>query len=591
MTTEAGSTVEPHSGWEWRVTAVVAVAAFVFGFAGMWKYECAAHPTGGVDLWSVFYHTLQLFILHAPHLENHVPWQLHVGRLLGAVPLCVAAVMAFFQVFPDEWNLIMLRLPWTRAHVVICGLGDVGQRLAIQGRQRKKRIVAIEKSCPSSTRQLMREQGVLVFDGDATDEGQLRAARVDRAEFVVASGPDDQTNVAIAATVARAFEPAGDRAAPLVCRTLIGNPDTRHVLSRQPLFSANPARYRVNFSDLDQHAVAARQALRLYPLDFQPIGQHDATVVRLVVIGFRAAGQGLALHAAQIGHFTNEIGRGKRLRLSVVDSTGASVAEFKARYPNLERVCDFESLGLRQSTSDLVPALAELCPTDEPASALVTYAFCWEDPLGDERNFRFGMELLQRVEGRAAQILIRQNSRKGFAELLSSGLNDAAATSRVHPFGMVEDVFSWDVLLHESEDKLARALHEDFRARNPDQPNPGWDELSEEFRDSNRRAADHIPIKLRALGYHQEQVTKEKARILGFSEPEIDLLARMEHARWCGERYLSGWTYGEKTDRAEKINRNLTEWDQLPREEKKKDPDQINAISSALDSIGVGIYR
>jgi len=156
---------------------------------------------------------------------------------------------------------------------------------------------------------------------------------------------------------------------------------------------------------------------------------------------------------------------------------------------------------------------------------------------------------------------------------------------------MVEDVFSWNVLLHESEDKLARALHDVYRAQNPTGPHPGWEELSEEFRDSNRQAADHIPIKLRALGYHQEPLTNQKARIVSFEEPEVDLLAQMEHTRWCAERYLAGWTYGVTTDRKRKINRCLTEWNKLTPEEQKKDPEQINAISKALYNLGIGIYR
>jgi len=334
LNTAAASTTEQHSSWGWWATGVIAVAAFGFGFAGMWEYERAASPTRGVDFLSLIYHTLQLFILHGPHLDRPVPWQLHVGRLLGAVPLCVAAVMAFLKVFPDEWNLMMLRLPWTRGHVVICGLGDIGQRLAHEGRLRKKRIVAIEKSCPPSKRQLMRDQGVLVLVGDATEDAQLGAAQVGRADFVIASCEDDQTNAAIAAMVGKVLGSASSRSVPLVCRALIGNPHIRQLLSRHPLFS-DPLRYRVNFSDLDRHAVAARQAFRLYPLDFQPIRQHDDTVVRLIVIGFGNAGQSLALHAAQIGHFANEVGKGMRLRLTIVDSTDALFEEFKARYPNL----------------------------------------------------------------------------------------------------------------------------------------------------------------------------------------------------------------------------------------------------------------
>jgi hypothetical protein len=156
---------------------------------------------------------------------------------------------------------------------------------------------------------------------------------------------------------------------------------------------------------------------------------------------------------------------------------------------------------------------------------------------------------------------------------------------------MIEDVFGWDVLLHESEDKLARALHKVYKLKNPSEPHPEWDELGEGYRDSNRQAADHTSIKLRALGYHAEQLTKEKPRIVSFADSEIELLAQMEHIRWCAERYLAGWMYGEQTDRQRKINRNLVAWDKLLPTEQKKDPEQINTISEALYSIGLGIYR
>jgi hypothetical protein len=357
MHTDTGLTGEVRSSWVWWATGLVAIVAFGCGFVGMWEYEQAVRPGGSVDPWSVTYHTLQLFILHAPHLDGPIPWSLHVGRLLGAIPVCVAALIGFFKVFPDELNLLRLRLPWARGHVVICGLGEVGVQLAIQGRRRKKRMVAIESQCPQATRQLMRQHGVLVLDGDATEESQLEGARIQRAEFVVASCHDDQTNIALAAAIGKLAESARGRHNALICRTLIENPDTRRLLSSAS-FSSDDSRYRVNFTDLDQHAVAARQALRMYPLDFQPIRQHDDNLVRLIVVGFGMAGQSLALHAAQIGHFANEVGKGRRLLLSIADPTDSLLNEFKTRYPNLERVCDVELIVLPLSASDQVNKLA-----------------------------------------------------------------------------------------------------------------------------------------------------------------------------------------------------------------------------------------
>jgi len=153
---------------------------------------------------------------------------------------------------------------------------------------------------------------------------------------------------------------------------------------------------------------------------------------------------------------------------------------------------------------------------------------------------------------------------------------------------MVEDIFSWDVLLRESQDMLAQQLHMAYQELNPAAKD--WQDLSEDFRDSNRQAADHIPIKLRALGYHLEKGTRP-GRINQFETKNKEVLARMEHARFCAERWLAGWTCGPQTIREKKINRTLVKWDDLPPDERLKDHGQINAIPNALYKMGLGIYR
>ncbi len=554
----------------------------------MWIYERHASPDASrlSVAADAVYHTLQLLVMESPHLEEKsIPWQLHFGRLFGAAFFLALTILALRRLFPDEVKFMQLRL-WKKNHVVICGLGELGTRLALEGRKHHKFVVAIEKSCSASKREAMREKGVLVLDGDATENAQLEQARVQSAEFVVAACPQDGTNVAIAAEVGKLMESAPAREAQLLCllcRTLIENAETRRLLYGNPAFQASP-RYRVNFSDLDRHALAARQALRMFPLDFKPIRENDDTLVRLVVIGFGSIGQSLALHAARIGHFANEVGKSKRLRLTIVESDAHIFEDFKAQYPNLHEVCDFERVALQTQRSLL---LDDLSVISQQPDMLVTFAFCCNE---DEKNFRFGTELLPRIRSANAQILCHQETHKSFAALWSDDFNPGDTNSKIRAFGMVEDIVNWENLLHEEEDNLARALHKNFTRQHPNQ-HVGWDELGEGFRDSNRQAADHIEIKLRALGYHSAPLQKGQHRITKFEEPEIELLAKMEHARWCAERFLDGWTRGDTTDRDKKVNRCLVPWAQLPDEEKKKDPEQITAIPSALNNIGRGIYR
>lgn len=603
---EGAFTSPPPPGRERLLWAVSTVAAFVSvatsSLVFWWMSDVQSWFWRVVE---ALYSGAELLLLHVP--EESLPllhdpnpgWQgiaLHLARLSAIIALLFTGIALVVQFFGQE----LLRT-FARGHVVICGLGDVGLRLAIRAPRRfMKPIIAIEKSCPPPVHELLQHHGVILIDGDATEEKQLKTAKVHRAELVIATCSDDQTNLAVAATVRQILASSNANNRPVVCRTLIRDPATRVLLSRQGFFRDNPSRYQVNYGDLDRHAVAARLALKTHPLDFQPIREQDDTEVHLVVIGFGTAGQSLALHAAEIGHFANEVdqhGRTKRqLRLTVVDSTDEVLAEFTARHSKLDQIIAVDTANF-PTKPDFVSRLAALCPpqTQSAASALVTFAFCWEDQTSDERNFRFGTELAQCTKDRAAQTLIYQDSRKGFAALLEDGAG-ADVRGRIHPFGMVEDVFNWDALVHEEQDMLAKALHDSYRRKRLEagesvEAHAPWNDLGDELKDSNRQAADHIPVKLRALGYHHERLREGQPRIAHFTYSEIELLSRMEHARWCAERFLGGWSHGETTDRAKRVNKCLVEWGKLPPEEQMKDPEQIQAISEVLFNLGYGIYR
>jgi hypothetical protein len=60
-----------------------------------------------------------------------------------------------------------------------------------------------------------------------------------------------------------------------------------------------------------------------------------------------------------------------------------------------------------------------------------------------------------------------------------------------------------------------------------------WGQLSEEYRDSNRHAADHARVKLRLADRLVESHSTEEV---------IDTLASAEHRRWCAEKFLRRWT-------------------------------------------------
>lgn len=109
-----------------------------------------------------------------------------------------------------------------------------------------------------------------------------------------------------------------------------------------------------------------------------------------------------------------------------------------------------------------------------------------------------------------------------------------------------------------------------------------WEELDEGIRDSNRYQADHLAVKVRAMGFDLEindpLLIKEKLN----NEALRTILARMEHRRWTAEKYLVGWKYGGKKDKNKKTHYDLVPFDSLKNREQKKDENAIKNIPSLV---------
>jgi RyR domain len=390
-----------------------------------------------------------------------------------------------------------------------------------------------------------------------------------------------------------------------VCRLLLRDPELRRLLAGHAVFDrgarphstpASVPNYRVNFRDLDLQEIAARQVLRQFPLDFQPIHQDDETTVHLVIVGFGPMGQDLALHAGRIGHFANGVPKDRRIRITVVDGDAKTkVDEFRTRHPKVDKVYDFLVPEADPTAPTFLTTLDDLSRESRERKELLTYAICFEKEsmANDRENLQIGIDLSRLTKDRPVQTLIYQSTRCGFAALFPAEAGGPALNTRLHAFGMIEEIYSWDVLLHESEDQVARAVHEvyaEYRRREKVIVDT-WDVLPDGFKESNRHAADHIPVKLRALGYHDAPLQPGRSRIEDFSDEDVHLLAQMEHRRWCAERWLAGWEHGPETIRAKKISKDLVEWGDLTPEEQKKDYEQIHAIPEVLHGVGRGIYR
>lgn len=593
--------------WEWWTIISLAVAAACFGAYGLWIYDLCNGDSP--DFWSVGYHTLQLFVLHAPHLDHHVPWQHNLGRWLAAVVFFWTLVRGLLAVFRSQVRLFMARM--RRGHVIICGLGRLGMHLAQEFRRGGWSVVAIEANGQAGRIATAQDAGVSVIAGDACNHNTLSRAAIGKASKVIAVCDDEQKNVAIAALAGRMV--GGRRSSAkhdLECWMFIPDPRLRRTFQQDRLFPHTGEHYSVNVRGLDFFELAARQILRKAQLDSERIKPGDPTVVHLVIVGFGSMGRYLALQSARIGHFANF----QKLRVTVLERKGSSrPADFCDRHKRFEEVCDFTFAPVDMPEGQFDPrAVIHALPRRDEPKQLVTVAVCWDSsqkPVGAGADFFQGLETddasnlsvgveLAREPGRP-QVLVFQTRKTGFAALFPAEGRGDLIGPRVHAFGTLEDTCSMEALLHEREDAIAKALHQDWydgQLREGQKPGDRpalfpWERLPEHFKDSNRRAADHIRVKMRAIGYRVDDWQKDQVSLSSFDDDQVDLLARMEHESWSAEWVLQNYSYkpGERDDVA-KTQPYLVPWDQLEPSVQEWDRNQVRAIPKALRLAKYGIY-
>lgn len=537
----------------WAATAL-ALALGIWGFA----LGASEEPTSVFDN---VYQALQLFVLGG-NTAGALPWQLEVARFLAPAVAAYTATQALIAVFHEQ--LSQLRLRFTHGHIVVCGLGRTGFAVARNYRRKGMDVVAIEKDLECDFVRPSQDFGTRVIIGSATDDALLREARVAQASALILACGEDGTNVEVAIRAGELVGASGRRPrSPLQCHVQIVDDDLRALFKTHRVFTGISDGVQVHLFNL--YDASARFLLRQQPLDRERIAVDDPRHVHLIVVGFGHMGESLVLQAARHAHFAN----GRRLRVTVVDQAATERRlGFSLRYPSFDRVCDVAFVDLPADNPELYARVADW--SVDPA-ALTTVAVCFDD---DARGLSCALTLQPRLKPAGIPILIRMSTEGGLTTLVAGGAGQTPLAGLVRPFAILRVSAAPDLLAEEKDDSQARRIHEAYlslyRQRGQttaDNPSlVAWEELDEDLKDANRQQAEHLAVKLRALGW----ASNAAARPTGerrLTSPEVEMLARMEHARWMAERMLAGWRHapGAK-DAGLKTSSYLVAWEDLPEE-------------------------
>jgi Trk K+ transport system NAD-binding subunit len=574
--------------WRWPLTGVAALVAAVLGATGLLLLFSESGQPTPLD---VGYHTLQLFFFkYGFRSIGPLPWQLEVARFLAPATTALATFGALTVLFRDQIQRIGLR--FASGHVVICGLGAKGLRLVRDFRANGDRVVVIEKDGSNGDIPECTRMGVPVLVGDARNLDLLHLAGIVRASVLVSVCEDDGVNVDVAVRAHQFIQqrPARLRE-PLKCFLHIVDLGLCSLLKQHRLFGRE--RDRLDVRVFNTYVNSARQLQAEFSLERDLVRTDDPRTVQFVVVGLGRLGESVALQAAKTSHFANA----RKLELVLIDRYASDILQrLEGRHPGLSNVCEVSTIDGDICDARVLERIRALSARPDRVTSI---AICIDQ---ETQSLATSMNLLGWLRDQPVPILVRMTRQHGLSSLLGADATAFPGKERLHLFGILSRTCTRDLLLTEMLDRQARAVQKQYvescikRGLTADKK-PAmrpWEDLDENFRDSCRQQADHLSVKLRAIGWEavpMEQVPTESIPPFPQSVADIEKLARMEHNRWMSERLLAGWRLGQPATPEEgnqrKISPYLVPYDQLPPGIQNYDREAVGTLPILVELAGM----
>ena len=448
-------------------------------------------------------------------------------------------------------------------------------------------------------------RGVVFIEGSDDRAALLGQAWLVRASYLVALNESDAANLEILVAAEQVCAARAADAPPLkglahfadthlqggLYRTVVTAPAAQASRLRQHLFS---------YYDIVAGALA-----RSYPLP-DAVASQAPLPEHFVIVGFGAFGQCVARKLVKMGlqlYREGDAWKVRKTRITVVDPQGDKATHaFLLSNPQFTAYCDLQVLPMACDDPKFVGL--EFLAGSPPARRTSVLICLWDEAL----TLRTAL-LLRDSCHRSSQAVDLIGLRVAQPERLG-GLFERLQGDHRRPrlllFAPDREVFTADALLHRSLDVLARQVHEaylrveaaDRRANNqPPAAGKSWEDLSEDDRESNREATDHVWARLAAQGYTLRLAHNANAGVA--LDPTLldDLkrleedMARLERERWMAWRLLTGWQWGAKRDNAAKLHPDIVDYDHLAESTKEKDRIIIRAIPDCLKAGRIVVQR
>ncbi|WP_239377042.1 NAD-binding protein [Frankia sp. Cj5] len=573
----------------WLAFCVLFTAAAILGAWGLAQLSRAADQCPpphaqpcGYTTTDIIYFDAQLFLLGAEPLQDGGPFPLplEVARFLAPLATAYGVAVSVWDLFTDR------RRRWTarraREHAVVIGDDPFAMTLIRHLRAEGVQVVVISADADPDGAEGLAAVASLVVMGDPWDQAVLRAAGVPRADTVYACLPDSAANAAAVAAVAALAEQQTERDEPLACYARLADGELALALKARRLGLLSASKFRLDFFTPEEIAARSLAARILEP----HLGSDDP-VPSVAVVGLGPFGRALIVELARLWRV--RVGA-PPLPLVLVDTdASAQLTELQHRYRSVDTHCAPQT-------------------KNEPAQRVDLMTIPWEIRIPDIRHLvlcdqdedialRGGLNAIRGTASTGQTVTVCMQQRTALGDLFNRQLLDPGP-GEVRIFAIMNEAAKPAELHNDTLTVLARAIHGQYLIdeqaaggalgdRDSMQP---WEALPADLQTANRRQAEGIGAKLNEINAVVVPMTHPTTGFT-FSAAEIDMLARLEHERWCVERRGRGWTFGPVRDDLHKRHDLLRDWSDLSPDQRVKATAAVRHLPELLADHGLQIFR
>ncbi len=148
-------------------------------------------------------------------------------------------------------------------------------------------------------------------------------------------------------------------------------------------------------------------------------------------------------------------------------------------------------------------------------------------------------------------------------------------------------------------DSISKCAHEKFiehcGSEKYEKSYRPWEDLSDYYKEANRRQIRYAEVILKANGYQMVEIGDEKqVKVYSFTDDDskrVEEMSKMEHGRWVLSKIMDKWVEGKPRDDSKKIHPDITGWDNLDQNTKNKDINAVKSWPEIFAKAGIEIRR